>query len=228
MAVFEPGQIHPIELEAEMRASYMDYAMSVIISRALPDIRDGLKPAQRRILWAMLDTGMTAGARYQKCAAVVGEVLGKYHPHGDSAVYDTLVRLAQPWYALSAHRRPGQLRLRRRRSARRVPVHRGPHDLGGDEPRRRYREGYCRLRPELRERAGGARAVGDAVAAAESLGQRRERDRGRHGDQHPAAQPGRDLRRGDPSDRRPRHHHRGSHPHRQRAGLPNRRDHLHP
>ena len=62
MAVFEPGQIHPIELEAEMRASYMDYAMSVIISRALPDIRDGLKPAQRRILWAMLDTGMTAGA----------------------------------------------------------------------------------------------------------------------------------------------------------------------
>ena len=88
MAVFEPGQIHPIELEAEMRASYMDYAMSVIISRALPDIRDGLKPAQRRILWAMLDTGMTAGARYQKCAAVVGEVLGKYHPHGDTAVYD--------------------------------------------------------------------------------------------------------------------------------------------
>jgi DNA gyrase subunit A len=75
----------------------MDYAMSVIISRALPDIRDGLKPAQRRILWAMLDTGMTAGARYQKCAAVVGEVLGKYHPHGDTAVYDTLVRLAQPW-----------------------------------------------------------------------------------------------------------------------------------
>src|SRR3984957_12168933 len=97
MAIFEPGQVHPIELEAEMRASYMDYAMSVIISRALPDIRDGLKPAQRRILWAMLDTGMTAGARYQKCAAVVGEVLGKYHPHGDSAVYDTLVRLAQPW-----------------------------------------------------------------------------------------------------------------------------------
>ena len=69
MAVFEPGQIHPIELEAEMRASYMDYAMSVIISRALPDIRDGLKPAQRRILWAMLDTGMTAGARYQ-----IGEI----------------------------------------------------------------------------------------------------------------------------------------------------------
>jgi DNA gyrase subunit A len=97
MTIFEPGAIQPIELEAEMRASYMDYAMSVIISRALPDVRDGLKPAQRRILWAMLDQGMTAGARYQKCAAVVGEVLGKYHPHGDVAVYDTLVRMAQPW-----------------------------------------------------------------------------------------------------------------------------------
>jgi DNA gyrase subunit A len=97
MAVFEPGAVQPIDLEQEMRASYMDYAMSVIISRALPEVRDGLKPAQRRILWAMFDQGMTAGARYQKCAAVVGEVLGKYHPHGDSAVYDTLVRLAQPW-----------------------------------------------------------------------------------------------------------------------------------
>ncbi|MBV8444960.1 MAG: DNA gyrase subunit A, partial [Candidatus Dormibacteraeota bacterium] len=95
--IFEPGQIHQVDLEQEMRQSYMDYAMSVIISRALPDVRDGLKPAQRRILWAMLDNGMTAGARYQKCATVVGEVLGKYHPHGDTAVYDTLVRLAQGW-----------------------------------------------------------------------------------------------------------------------------------
>ena len=97
MAVYEPGAVQPIDLEQEMRQSYMDYAMSVIISRALPDVRDGLKPAQRRILWAMFDTGMTAGSRYQKCATVVGEVLGKYHPHGDAAVYDTLVRLAQPW-----------------------------------------------------------------------------------------------------------------------------------
>ena len=115
MAMFEPGQIHPIELEAEMRASYMDYAMSVIISRALPDIRDGLKPAQRRILWAMLDTGMTAGARYQKCAAVVGEVLGKYHPHGDIGG----LRHARPSCpalgdAVSAHRRAGELRIGRR------------------------------------------------------------------------------------------------------------------
>jgi DNA gyrase subunit A len=97
MAVYEPGAIQPIDLEQEMRQSYMDYAMSVIISRALPDVRDGLKPAQRRILWAMLDQGMTAGARYKKSAAIVGEVIKNYHPHGDAPVYDTLVRLAQDW-----------------------------------------------------------------------------------------------------------------------------------
>src|SRR5216684_5990821 len=97
MSVFNPGTIRPIELEQEMRSSYMDYAMSVIISRALPDVRDGLKPVQRRILYAMLEQGMTAGARYQKSAAIVGEVLKNYHPHGDASVYDTMVRLAQPW-----------------------------------------------------------------------------------------------------------------------------------
>ena len=97
MSIYEPGVIQPIELEQEMRQSYMDYAMSVIISRALPEVRDGLKPAQRRILWAMLDQGMTSGARYKKCAAIVGEVIKNYHPHGDAPVYDTLVRLAQDW-----------------------------------------------------------------------------------------------------------------------------------
>ena len=97
MTIFQPGTIQPIELEQEMRQSYMDYAMSVIISRALPEVRDGLKPVQRRILWAMLDQGMTAGARYKKCAAIVGEVIKNYHPHGDAPVYDTLVRLAQDW-----------------------------------------------------------------------------------------------------------------------------------
>ena len=91
------GTIRPTDIEGEMRTSYMDYAMSVIVSRALPDVRDGLKPVQRRILYSMYDQGMTPGARYQKCAAIVGEVLKQYHPHGDSSVYDTLVRLAQPW-----------------------------------------------------------------------------------------------------------------------------------
>ncbi|TMC51024.1 MAG: DNA gyrase subunit A [Chloroflexi bacterium] len=91
------GDIRTIDIEQEMRASYMDYAMSVIISRALPDVRDGLKPVQRRILYAMLQEGMTAGSRHRKCAAIVGEVMKNYHPHGNQPIYDTLVRLAQPW-----------------------------------------------------------------------------------------------------------------------------------
>jgi DNA gyrase subunit A len=86
-----------INIEDEMRRSYLDYAMSVIIGRALPDIRDGLKPVHRRILYAMHTEGLHYNKRYSKCAGVVGEVLKKYHPHGDTAVYDALVRLAQPW-----------------------------------------------------------------------------------------------------------------------------------
>jgi DNA gyrase subunit A len=89
--------IVPIRIQDEMRNSYMDYSMSVIIGRALPDVRDGLKPVHRRILYAMHKEGMGASKRYAKCAGVVGEVLKKYHPHGDSAVYDALVRMAQPW-----------------------------------------------------------------------------------------------------------------------------------
>src|SRR3989449_453484 len=89
------GTVLPLQLESEMRSSYMDYAMSVIVSRALPDVRDGLKPVHRRILYAMQEQGMTPGARYQKCAAIIGEVLKHYHPHGDMSVYDSLVRMAQ-------------------------------------------------------------------------------------------------------------------------------------
>ncbi|GAC1463140.1 MAG: DNA gyrase subunit A [Chloroflexota bacterium] len=89
------GRIEPVNIEQEMRESYLDYAMSVITSRALPDARDGLKPVQRRILWAMHELNLTARVGYRKSAAVVGEVLAKYHPHGDTAVYDTMVRLAQ-------------------------------------------------------------------------------------------------------------------------------------
>ncbi len=93
--IFGDGNIHPISLREEMRRSYIDYAMSVIVGRALPDVRDGLKPVHRRILYAMNELGMTPDKPYKKCARIVGEVLGKYHPHGDSAVYDALVRLAQ-------------------------------------------------------------------------------------------------------------------------------------
>ncbi len=88
-------RIIPINIEEEMKSSYIDYSMSVIVSRALPDVRDGLKPVHRRVLYGMSELGLTAGASYKKSATVVGEVLGKYHPHGDSAVYDTMVRLAQ-------------------------------------------------------------------------------------------------------------------------------------
>jgi DNA gyrase subunit A len=87
----------PVNIEDEMRSSYMDYAMSVIVGRALPLARDGLKPVHRRILYAMFNEGLLHNRRYSKCAGVVGEVLKRYHPHGDSAVYDALVRLAQPW-----------------------------------------------------------------------------------------------------------------------------------
>jgi DNA gyrase subunit A len=90
-----PQNIQPINIEDEMRRSYLDYSMSVIIGRALPDIRDGLKPVHRRILYAMHDMGLLSNKKHVKCAKVVGEVLGKYHPHGDSSVYDALVRMAQ-------------------------------------------------------------------------------------------------------------------------------------
>lgn len=92
---FGNGKILPVNLEQEMRNSYIDYAMSVIVSRALPDVRDGLKPVHRRILYAMQEAGMTSGKPYKKSARIVGEVLGKYHPHGDRSVYDAIVRMAQ-------------------------------------------------------------------------------------------------------------------------------------
>ncbi len=92
---FGNGRILPVNLEQEMRNSYIDYAMSVIVSRALPDVRDGLKPVHRRILYAMQEAGMTSGKPYKKSARIVGEVLGKYHPHGDIPVYDAIVRMAQ-------------------------------------------------------------------------------------------------------------------------------------
>src|SRR5437588_791030 len=88
-------QHHPVNIEDEMKRSYMDYAMSVIIGRALPDARDGLKPAHRRVLYGMKTMGLSPGRAYRKCAKIVGEVMGNFHPHGDASIYDTLVRLAQ-------------------------------------------------------------------------------------------------------------------------------------
>ncbi len=91
------SSIIPINIEDEMRSSYLAYSMSVIIGRALPDVRDGLKPVHRRILHTLNEMGLQHNKRYNKCAKVVGQAMGVYHPHGDSAIYDTLVRMAQPF-----------------------------------------------------------------------------------------------------------------------------------
>ena len=91
------GKIQKINIEDQMKSAYIDYSMSVIVSRALPDVRDGLKPVHRRVLYGMSELGLTSGGQYKKSARIVGEVLGKYHPHGDSSVYEAMVRMAQEW-----------------------------------------------------------------------------------------------------------------------------------
>ena len=95
LAINPAGKVEPVQLVEEMKNSYLNYAMSVIVSRALPDVRDGLKPVHRRILYAMWDIGLKHNARFRKSAHVVGEVMAKYHPHGDAAIYDSMVRMAQ-------------------------------------------------------------------------------------------------------------------------------------
>ena len=90
-------ELDSIDIEDEMKQSYLDYAMSVIVGRALPDVRDGLKPVHRRVLFAMRELGNNWNSSYKKSARIVGDVIGKYHPHGDTAVYDTMVRMAQPF-----------------------------------------------------------------------------------------------------------------------------------
>lgn len=87
----------PINIEDEMKSAYIDYSMSVIVSRALPDVRDGLKPVHRRVLYGMHELGVRSNTAHKKSARIVGEVLGKYHPHGDTSVYDAMVRMAQEW-----------------------------------------------------------------------------------------------------------------------------------
>ena len=95
--IIEFDRVKSINIEEEMKTSYIDYAMSVIIGRALPDVRDGLKPVHRRIIYAMSQLGLTPDKTFRKSARIVGGVLGKYHPHGDSSVYDAMVRMAQEW-----------------------------------------------------------------------------------------------------------------------------------
>src|SRR6476660_4599132 len=97
LATNDQNRIIPVNIEEQMKTAYIDYSMSVIVGRALPDVRDGLKPVHRRILFAMNELGLNFNRAYKKSARIVGEVLGKYHPHGDTAVYDALVRMAQEW-----------------------------------------------------------------------------------------------------------------------------------
>jgi len=124
------GRLEPVDIQVEMQRSYIDYAMSVIVGRALPDVRDGLKPVHVRILYGMYDGGYRPDRGYSKCARVVGEVMGQYHPHGDSAIYDALVRMAQPW-------------------AMRMPLVDGQGNFGsrGDDPAAAMRYTECRLSP---------------------------------------------------------------------------------
>ena len=189
------GNIEPRGLREEMRSSYMDYAMSVIVGRALPDVRDGLKPVHRRVLYAMHEAGLQPTRAYRKCARVVGDVMGNYHPHGDSAIYDTLARMAQDFalrYPLVDGQGnfgsidddpPAAMRYTEARLA-------TPRDRDAARHRREHR----RLHAQLRRVAPGA--ADPAGALPEPARERLGRHRGRDGDQHPAAQPARDDRRG--------------------------------
>ena len=211
-----------VALHDAAQSRYLNYALSVITSRALPDVRDGLKPVQRRILFTMWQQNLTADAKHRKCAKVVGDVMGSYHPHGDSSIYETLVRMAQPFSlryplidgsgnfgSLDGDPRGGD-------ALHRVPA--GPHlrrAPPGDRP------GDGAVPAELRrhqDRAGRA-----AVAHPEPARQRRHRHRRRHGHQHPAAQPHRGVPGADQAARQPRPVGGAAVPVRQGAGLPDRR-----
>ena len=178
-----------------MQQSYLDYAMAVIVGRALPEVRDGLKPVHRRILYAMYDGGYRPDRGFSKCSRVVGDVMGQYHPHGDSAIYDTLVRLAQPWVM-------------------RAPMIQGQGNFGspGNDPAAAMRYTECRMAPLAMEMVrdidqetvdfrpnydGQLAGAGDpAGPLPEPAGQRLGRYRGRYGDEDPAAQPARGRGRG--------------------------------
>ena len=192
-------RIVDIDVATEMEGSFLEYAYSVIYSRALPDARDGLKPVQRRILYQMADMGLRPDRPYVKSARVVGEVMGKLHPHGDAAIYDALVRLAQPFSLrlplVDGHGNFGSLddgpAAPRYTEARMAPAALAM-TTGLDED-------VVDFVPELRQQAHAAR--GAARGDPEPAGQRRVGHRGRHGHQHGAAQPRRGRRRG-PAPRR--------------------------
>ena len=177
--------ISPISIEDELKRSYLDYAMSVIVSRALPDARDGLKPVHRRILYSMYENGFTSTAAYRKSARTVGDVIGKYHPHGDQSVYDAMVRMAQPFsmglvlvdgqgnFGSVDNDPPAAMRYTESRMTKAAEALLA--DLDKDTVD--FQENY----DGSEERAGGS-----AVPHSQPAGQRLGRHRRRHGYQHPA------------------------------------------
>ncbi len=196
-------KIEPVDLQLEMQRSYLDYAMSVIVGRALPDVRDGLKPVHRRVVYAMFDGGYRPDRAFSKCARVVGEVMGQYHPHGDSAIYDALVRLVQPWSL-------------------RYPLALGQGNFGspGNDGAAASRYTETKMAPlalemvrdidedtvDFQDNYDGRTQEPEVLPARfpESPRQRLRRHRGRHGDEHPAAQPPRGGRRRALAARAPR------------------------
>ena len=182
-----PFDVTPVSIEEEMRSSYLDYAMSVIVSRALPDVRDGLKPVHRRILYAMKENGYEPGKPFKKSARIVGDVMGKYHPHGDQAIYDAMVRMAQNF-------------------SMRLPLIDGQGNFGSMDGDRAAAMRYTEARlakPAMRLLDDIDRETVDfqpnydetvneptvlPAGFPEPAGQRRRRHRRRHGDQHSAAQ----------------------------------------
>ena len=203
------GNIEPRPLEDEMRTAFLDYAMSVIVSRALPDVRDGLKPVHRRVLFGMNELGLRPNRERAKSSQIVGEVMGNFHPHGDPSIYDTLVRLAQDF-------------------SMRYPLVDGQGNFGSvdDDPPAAMRYTEARLAPLAMEMLRDIDM--DTVDFVPNYDQSRQEpvvlparypeparqrllgDRGRHGDQHPAAQPARGDRRHRRLHRGPRDHHRGA------------------
>ena len=187
------GKLIELSIEQELKESYLTYAMSVIVSRALPDVRDGLKPSQRRILVAMNDLNLTPGASRVKCAKISGDTSGNYHPHGESVIYPTLVRMAQEWnmryvlidkqgnFGSIAGLPPAAMRY----TEARMSPYRGA-DARRSEARHRRFHSHLRRAPH--------RADGPALEVSQSAGQRLQRHRRRHGHQHSAAQLGRSLR----------------------------------
>ncbi len=219
------SRILPINIEDELKSSYIDYSMSVIVGRALPDVRDGLKPVHRRVLFGMSDLGISPSSAHKKSARIVGEVLGKYHPHGDSSVYDTLVRMAQDFslrYPLVDGQ--GNFGSIDGDSAAAMRYTEARMTRLADEMLQGHRQGHRRLLEQLRRLAAGARRAAGGLP--QPARQRVRRHRGRHGHQDRPAQPHRGHRRDDRLHRRPGDHGRGADGAHAGAGLPDGRHHL--